>query len=118
MKIVAVATLVIAVAAAASTASAAMDMKMDLEKLHRGMTNAMACWVEMGYQPKVEMDQSGAAKGIPVGIGKGFLMTGYRFGSGLIDTFTFPFSWPEESLVQPAYNPWIEAPAQAAPKSK
>jgi len=84
-------------------------------KADRGFSNVLGCWLELPYQPYAVSKEKGIMQGAPMGLGKGIIMVPLRVLSGAADLATFPMPLPKaewNGLVQPEYNPWVEAPEE------
>ncbi len=78
------------------------------DKLGRGVLNMIASPVEIARMVSVTSRTESPAYGWTAGLVQGIGMGLVRFGSGAIETLTFPFEFPKENrvpLLQPEY-PW------------
>lgn len=78
------------------------------EKLGRGLLNIVGSPVELARTINIQSRVKGPGYGWTMGIVEGIGRTFLRFGSGVIETVTFPFDFPKddkEPLLSPDY-PW------------
>ena len=73
-----------------------------LNKLGRGLTNVLTCWVEVPRNIANEWEQTDPATGLIMGTVKGIGWGFARLASGVYETVTFPFPIPK------GYGPMIE----------
>ncbi len=81
-------------------------------KADRGFSNVLGCWLELPYYPYAVSKEKGIMQGGSIGLGKGIVMVPLRVLSGAADLVTFPMALPKvewNGLIQPEYNPWVEA---------
>jgi len=89
-------------------------------KADRGFSNVLGCWLELPYQTYAVTKEKGFLAGPPMGLGKGIAMMPLRILSGAADLATFYMPCPVcewKGMVQPEYNPWVEAPAESVPSA-
>ncbi len=112
-KVLLCAALVLAIASSCAFAGYGDNVS---RKADRGFSNALGCWLEIPYQTYTVGKEKGLPLGIPMGLGKGLVMTPLRMLSGVVDIVTFPVPCPItdwNGLMKPEYNPWVEVPPDA-----
>ena len=74
-----------------------------IQKLGRGLVNALTGWFELPMQIGSGMSESEGIQGFFLGLGKGVVWTVLREGAGVYETATFllPFPNDYEPLMQP-----------------
>lgn len=70
-------------------------------KLAVGLSNLFLCWVEIPKNVVNTTNQANLALGLSGGMFKGLLHTAGRAGTGIVDTFTFPF--PTRPIADPEW---------------
>lgn len=74
------------------------------DKLSRGVVNLVSSPIEVVRGIDLTSKSTTVANGWTIGLVKGLAGTVLRFGTGLVDVVTFPFSWPDE-YKEPLMNP-------------